>query len=191
MSEALATRETTGVELPAPGTWTIDPGHSTVGAVARHLMVTKVRGRFARYAGTLHIAEQLEDSWVEVEIEARSIDTGEPKRDEHLRSPDFLDVENHPSLTFRSTKLVPTSEASFALTGDLTIRGVVRPVTLDVTYDGVSGDPWGGQRAGFTATTELDRETFGMTWNQALETGGVLVGKKLKVELEIQAVRQE
>lgn len=172
--------------LPATGTWTIDSSHSAIEAVARHLMVSKVRGRFTEFTGTIEIPEDITDASVEVVIEAASIDTGTDDRDQHLRSPDFLDVENHPHLTFRSDRVVHVDGNKWEVPGQLTIRGTTNPVTLDVTYHGVTQDPWGNEVAVFAATTELDREAWGMTWNQALETGGVLVGKKLKVELDIQ-----
>lgn len=188
MATQTATRTIEGVEAPEAGTWAIDPAHSSVEAIARHLMVAKVRGRFGSYEGEIVVGDTPEDSSVEVTIDAASIDTGETKRDEHLRSPDFLDVENHPTLTFRSTDVHRTGERTLEVAGDLTIRGATRPVTLDVEYLGVTRDPWGNTRAAFSATTEIDREEFGITWNQALETGGVMVGRKLKVELEVSAV---
>ncbi len=178
----------TAVLLPA-GTWTIDPSHSSIEFVARHLMVTKVRGQFQTFRGTITASEQPEQSSVEVEIEAASIDTREPQRDQHLRSPDFLDAASYPNLTFRSTSVRPGREDHWIVTGDLTIRGVTRRVELDVEFAGVVDDPWGNQRAGFSAVTEIDRNEFGATWNVALETGGVVVGKKVRVELEIEAIR--
>lgn len=176
--------------LPAAGEWRIDPAHTTVGFVARHLMVTKVRGRFADVDGVARIAEQPEDSTVEVTIGAASIDTRSEDRDAHLRSPDFLDVERFPTLTFRSTGVRYEGGEHWKLDGELTVKDVTRPVTLDVEYEGQSPDPWGGRRAGFTATTEIDREDWGLTWNVALETGGVLVSRKIKLELEVQLVQQ-
>jgi len=188
MAESTAATEY-GVELPEPGVWQIDATHSVISAVARHLMVAKVRGYFRKFSGAIHIAERPEDSWVEVEIDAASIDTGVEDRDNHLRSPDFLDVENHPKLHFKSTKLEPLSNGDFKLHGDLTIRGITRPVVLDAHYEGVAADPWGGKRIAFSATTELLREDWGMTWNVALEAGGVLVSKSVKVEIEVEAVK--
>jgi polyisoprenoid-binding protein YceI len=172
---------------PAIGTWRLDPSHTVIGAVARHLMVTKVRGRFTSFDGAIHVGERPESSWAEVQIDAASIETGNEQRDGHLRSPDFLDVERFPKLAFRSTVVERIGEDSLRVTGDLTIRDVTRPVTLDVTFDGVVADPWGGQRAGFTLRGEIDREAFGMTWNVALESGGVLVGRKIQLEIEVQA----
>ena len=153
-------------------------------------MVSKVRGKFADVTGSITVAENPLDSEVEVVIKAASIDTGVADRDNHLRSADFLDVENYPELTFKSTRVIKQDGAEFVLAGDLTIRGVTREVELDIEYHGVANSPWGQQVIGFSATTELDREEFGMTWNAALETGGVVVGKKLKVEIEVEAIRQ-
>ncbi|MGH2795161.1 MAG: YceI family protein [Actinomycetota bacterium] len=190
MSNQAAARSLDGIALPAPGVWEIDPSHSSVGAVARHLMVSKVRGRFTSFAGRVTIGETPEGSAVEATIEAASIDTAEPKRDAHLRSPDFLDAARYPTLDFRSTAVKQTGPTSLSVDGDLTIRGITRPVTLEVGYGGLISDPFGNAKAIFSAQTEIDREDWGMTWNAALETGGVLVGKRLQIELEIQAVRK-
>jgi polyisoprenoid-binding protein YceI len=179
-----------GLEIPEPGTFALDPAHTVVGATARHLMVSKVRGKFTDVGGTITVAEDPLDSTVDVVIKAASIDTGVADRDAHLRSADFLDVDNYPELTFRSTRVAKVEGNDLWLVGDLTIRGVTREVELEVTYEGVAKSPWGQEVIGFSATTELDREEFGMTWNAALETGGVLVGRKLKVEIEAEAVRQ-
>jgi polyisoprenoid-binding protein YceI len=185
-----ATRTWEKIEIPEPGTFALDPAHTAVSAVARHLMVSKVRGSFADVAGVIVVGEDPLESTVEVTIKAASIDTGQPDRDAHLRSPDFLDAETYPELTFRSTRVVKHSGDEFVLAGDLSIRGVTKEVELQVEYAGVVTNPWGKQVIGFSASTELDREEFGMTWNAALETGGVLVGKKLKIEIEAEAVRQ-
>jgi polyisoprenoid-binding protein YceI len=184
------TRTWNGVTVPTAGTFVIDPAHTRVGFVARHLMVSKVRGGFTEVSGEVVVGEDPTESSVYAEIKAASIDTGVADRDAHLRSPDFLDVENYPTLTFRSTGLVVGGDNEFALSGDLTIRGVTRPVTLNVEFEGLARSPWGQEVIGFTASTEIDREEFGITWNQALETGGVLVGKKIAVEISAQAVRQ-
>jgi polyisoprenoid-binding protein YceI len=184
------TRTTTGPTAPpAPGTWMVDPAHSSIQAVARHMMVSRVRGRFESFTGEVRVSDDPVDSTVRVEIEASSINTNEEKRDAHLRSPDFLDADNHPHLVFESTRLTHVDGDRYELDGDLTIRGETHPVTLEVTYFGVNTDPWGGHRALFRATAQLDRETWKMTWNQALETGGVLVGKKLDIELDVQLVQ--
>lgn len=181
---------TTELSLPAPGVWELDPAHTTVGFVARHLMVTKVRGRFTGVSGSITVAERPEDSCVEVTIDAASVDTREEARDNHLRSPDFLDVEHYPTITFRSTGVRHLGGNRWAVDGELTIRGVTRPVTLDVTYEGAVRDPWGGERIGFSATTEIDRDDWGVSWNVPLEAGGLLVGKKVKIEIEAEAVRK-
>src|SRR5262245_11323022 len=171
-----------GVELPAAGTYALDPSHTTAGFTARHLMVSKVRGRFASVAGTITIAETPTDSEVAVTIDAASVDTRDQQRDDHLRSADFLDVENHPTLDFRSRSVTPAGPGVWAVDGDLTIKGETRPVRLDVTLEGVVADPWGNQRVGFSAETEIDRDEWGLNWNVALETGGVLVGRKVRIE---------
>jgi polyisoprenoid-binding protein YceI len=188
MTTEAATRTVNGLQAPGPGTWRFDPGHTTLMAEARHLMVTKVRGRFTDFTGTIHVAEVPEESFVEVEIKAASIDTGNADRDAHLRSPDFLDVQKHHTLTFRSTGVELGDGPEFRVPGELSIRGVTRPVVLEAEYLGATGDPWGNTRVGFSATTEIDREDFGMTWNVALEAGGMLVSKKIKIDLEVQAV---
>lgn len=171
-------------------TWTIDPSHSTVEFVAKHMMITTVKGRFAELAGTVVADEtRFEDSSVEVTFQAASLDTRSEQRDTHLRSADFLDVEHYPEVTFRSTAIRGAKE-SFELTGDLTIRGVTRPITLDVTYEGEGKDPWGGTRASFSATGKFDRRDYGLTWNVALETGGILVSNEVRINVEAQLVQQ-
>jgi len=185
----LATRTYHGVTIPEPGTFVIDPAHTTVGFVARHLMVSKVRGSFSQVNGSITVGEDPLASSVEATIGAASINTGAPDRDGHLRSADFLDVESYPNLTFRSLRVARHSGNGFELAGELTIRGVTREVELEVEFDGVVRNPWGQEVIGFTATTEIDREEFGITWNAALESGGVLVGKKVKIEISAQAKR--
>jgi polyisoprenoid-binding protein YceI len=184
------TRTVDGTEVPAAGAYALDPAHSHVGMSVRHMMVSRTKGRFADVSGTVHIAEEPLESFVEVEIQAASIDTRDETRDGHLRSPDFFDVEEHPTIGYRSTKVTPAGRGRWTVDGDLTVRGVTRPVALDVAFEGGAKDPWGGDRIGFTARGELDREAFGLTWNQALETGGVLVGKQVRIEVEAEAVRQ-
>jgi len=179
-----------GVQMPSKGTWKLDPNHTVIGAVARHLMVTKVRGKFDSFEGAVHIGDTPEESWAELSIDAASIDSGVKQRDDHLRSADFLDVENNPRITFRSTSVKQTGGNTLAVTGDLAIRGVTNPVTLDVTFEGVSPDPWGGTRIGFTISGELRREDWDMSWNVPLETGGVLVSKTVDLEIEAQAVKE-
>jgi polyisoprenoid-binding protein YceI len=190
MSAPATTRSYAGLTIPTAGTFAIDPAHTRVGFVARHLMVSKVRGSFTQVSGEITVAEDPLTSTVTVRIPAASIDTGVADRDNHLRSGDFLDVEKYPELTFGSTRVLQPSDNEFKLVGELTIRDVTREVTLDVEFDGVATSPWGQEVIAFSATTEIDREEFGITWNQALETGGVLVGKKVKIEIEAEAVRQ-
>ena len=184
------TRIVGGREVPPSGTWKIDPSHSEIQFFVRHMMIAKVRGRFREFEGTIHIGERPEDSRVEVVIEAASIDTRDRTRDEHLRSADFLDVERYPELRFASTSVRPGDKDRWQVTGDLTVRDVTRPVVLDVEYDGAMVDPWGNLRSGFLATAEIDRENFDITWNQALETGGFLVGKGVRIEIDVEAIRQ-
>jgi polyisoprenoid-binding protein YceI len=179
-----------GTPIPTAGDWELDPVHTSAQFVARHLMVSKVRGKFSDVSGTIHIAEDPTESWVEVKIDPASVETGDEQRDAHLRSPDFLDVDRYPEITFRSTKVEGSSPSRFLVHGELTVHGVSRPVTLEAEYHGVTADPWGGRRAGFSATTEVDREDFGLTWNVAIEAGGFVVGKKVRLELEVEAVAQ-
>ena len=183
-----ATRTVDGVELPAAGTWTIDASHSSVNFKVKHLGLAKTRGRFASFEGAVEIGEDPADTRVDVAIDAASVETHDAKRDEHLRSADFFDVDQHPHLTFRSTG-VRGGGSDWVLDGELTVAGVTRPVSLEVEYDGVTTDPWGGTRAGFTATAQVNREDFGLTWNAALEAGGFLVGKNVALELDVELVR--
>jgi polyisoprenoid-binding protein YceI len=170
-------------------TWNFDTSHSSIGFAVRHLMISKVRGTFSAWRGTFEYDEaDPTRSKIEVHIDARSIDTKEEKRDGHLRSPDFLDVEQHPEIVFKST-LVAKDGDGYAVTGDLTIHGVTRPVQLEVESLGRGKDPWGNERVGFAATATINRRDFGLVWNQALETGGVLVGEKVEISLDIQAVK--
>jgi polyisoprenoid-binding protein YceI len=174
-------------------TWTIDPAHTLVEFSVRHMMITTVKGRFAGVSGTIEVdAEQPSAARVEVAIDASSIDTRSEQRDAHLRSADFFDVENHPQVTFRSTGVEGSYSqpgGRFRVRGELTIRGVTRPVELDATFEGSGTDPWGGQRGSFTAAVTIDRREFGLEWNQALETGGRLVSNEVKLQIEAQAVR--
>jgi polyisoprenoid-binding protein YceI len=193
MSNLTATspvRTIDGVEIPAAGTWAIDPSHTHAGFSVRHLMVSKVRGRFPGVSGTVTIAEDPLDSHVEVDIDTASIDTRDEQRDAHLRSPDFFDVENYPTMTYRSTAVRPAGKGRWLVEGELTLHGVTRSVPLEVTFEGAGSDPWGGVRAGFSARAEIDREDFNLTWNQVLETGGIAVGKKVAIELEVETVLQ-
>jgi polyisoprenoid-binding protein YceI len=190
MADATLTRTVEGIEVPAPGTFELDPTHSHVGFSVRHMMVSRVRGRFTSFSGHVTVADDPVMSSVEVTIDVASIDTRDETRDGHLRSPDFFDAEKYDTITYRSQSVTAAAPGKYRVRGDLTIRDVTRPVELDVTYEGVAQDPWGNQRFGLTATAEIDREDFGLTWNQPLETGGVLVGKAVKIEIEAEAVRQ-
>ncbi|MCK7627498.1 YceI family protein [Streptomyces sp. RS10V-4] len=180
-----------GVELPPPGPWTIDPMHSSVAAVAQHLGISSVHGRFTEFSGRIDIAEDVEKSRVEAVIKAASIDTGNGMRDGHLRNEDFLNVEVYPQITYRSTGLAPAGPDRWTVHGDLSLHGVVRPVDLDLSYLGTGPDPWGGVRAAFRATAELRREDFKMNYNQVVAAGIAAIGTTLKVELDIQAVQGE
>ncbi|GAB7109492.1 YceI family protein [Streptomyces phaeofaciens JCM 4814] len=179
-----------GTELPPPGPWTVDPAHSTVAAVAQHLGISSVRGRFTEFSASIEIApDEVTRSRVEAVIRAASIDTGNGMRDTHLRSADFLDAETHPEITYRSTGLTVAGPDRWTVHGDLTLRGVVRPVDLDLAHLGVGADPWGGTRAAFRATAELHREDFAMNYNQVVQAGIAAIGTTLRVELDIQAVQ--
>ena len=179
----------TSTALPATGTYAIDASHSHLGFKVRHLVVGKTRGRFAEVDGTVTIAESPLASSVEVTVPLTSVDTRDAGRDEHLRGADFFDVENHPTMTFRSTG-VREHSGEYLVDGELTVRGVTKPLTLEASFDGSARDPWGGERIAFSAKGSVDREAFGLTWNQALETGGVLVGKKVDIEIEAEFVKQ-
>jgi len=171
-------------------TWNIDAAHSGINFSIRHMVVSKVRGRFAKYSGALSLDdEDLTRSFVEATIDASSIDTGTEQRDAHLRSPDFFDVEKFPELRFRSQRIEKLDGDRYRVVGELTIRDVTREVSLDVEYGGRAKDPWGNERIGFVAKAALDRKDFGLGWNQVLEAGGVLVGDRVDIELEVQAVK--
>jgi polyisoprenoid-binding protein YceI len=180
-----------GVELPPPGTWTIDPAHSKVAATAQHLGLSSVQGRFAVFSGRIDVGVSAETSSVAAEITASSINTGNNLRDEHLRSADFLNVASHPVISYRSIGLSVAGPDRWTLYGVLTMSGITRSVDLDLTYLGTSPDPWGGLRAAFRAVTELRREDFAMNYNQVVQAGISLIGATLKVELDIQAVQGE
>src|SRR5437588_6341805 len=174
--------------IPVAGVYEIDGAHTSVEFVGRHLMITKVRGRFSDVRGRITIAEEPESSHVEVEIGASSLMTGNDDRDAHLKSGDFFDVEHYPTITFASTAVRPLRDNTWELVGDLTVRGTTRPVSLQVDFDGGGASPMGDERIGFSAATEVNREDFGLTWNVALETGGLLVGKAARIELAVQAI---
>lgn len=178
------------VASPAQTTWKIDSAHTSVEFSVRHLMITTVKGRFADVTGTVK-SDDLDPAKGEVDITVgiASIDTREAQRDAHLRSADFFEADTFPTMTFRSTRIESKGEG-FTLVGDLTIRGVTRAVAFDVTSEGRVTDPWGGERAGFSATTRIKRSDFGLTWNQALETGGVVVGDEVKIAIDAELVKQ-
>jgi polyisoprenoid-binding protein YceI len=183
-------RTVDGLPIPAPGVLAVDPAHSSIEAVVRHLVIAKVRGRFTSFGGLVHVAEDPMQSWAEVTIDAASIDTGEPDRDEHLRSADFLDVKRYPTIEFRTTFLSKAGRGRFQAGGDLTMRGSTHPVVVECEYRGLATDLQGNERLVLTAESEIDRTRWGLTWNQALETGGVVVSAEVQVQAEIQAVRQ-
>ena len=171
-----------------PGVWNIDPSHSAVTFVARHLVITKVRGTFGEVTGSLTIADDKIVSTVEATIGMASITTGDEGRDAHLKGADFFDVDTYPTMTFASTGLRGDG-AEYVLTGDLTIKGVSKSVELDLEFEGVSPDPWGGTRVGFSVTGEINRRDFGLDFDVKIDAGGALVSEKIKIELEIQAVK--
>jgi polyisoprenoid-binding protein YceI len=181
---------TTAVSELQKTTWAVDPAHSNVEFAVRHLMISTVKGRFGAVSGTVQLDdEDLSSSAVDVSIDAASIDTRQADRDAHLRSADFFDVEQFSTLTFRSSSITREGD-EFRVVGDLTIRGVTRPVTLRVTEEGRTRDPWGGERIGFSATAKINRRDFGLTWNQVLETGGIAVGDEVKISVDVELVRQ-
>ncbi len=177
-----ATRTVTGVELPAPGVWKVDPGHAEIGFIGRHFMLTKVRGRFTGVDATVTVADDPAASSVEATIDMASVSSGDQARDDHLRSPDFFDVARWPTAAFHSTGF-SWDGGRGVLAGDLTIKGVTR-------YLGAVTDPWGGERAVFEASGRIDREDWGLTWNMVLEAGGVLVSKQIDLEFHVELIRE-
>jgi polyisoprenoid-binding protein YceI len=181
---------TSTVPSALTGTYTLDPTHSRIGFVARHAMVTKVRGSFNEFEGSGYFdAADPANSKLQLTIKAASIDTRNADRDAHLRSNDFFDMDNHPEITFSSTALERAGEDRYQVTGDLSIKGVTRPVTVDFEYTGSAVDPYGNQRIGFEGTTTVNRKDWGVNWNAALEAGGVLVGEKVTLEFDVSAIR--
>ncbi len=179
----------TGIE-DLSGDYQLDVAHTRIYFVARHAMVTSVRGYFHEFDGRLHLdAADPAASTAEVTIKVASLDTGQEQRDAHLRSPDFFDVETYPDMTFRSTEVTPVDEEAYRVVGDLTIRDQTRPVTLDVTYNGSAKDPFGNLRAGFEGRGMVNRKEWGLTWNAALETGGFMVSDKIRIEFDVSAVK--
>ena len=187
---AIESRPLSPTALPPAGTWALDTTHTDISFTARHLMVTKVRGRFPLQSGAVTIAENPLESSVVAVIDVAGVNSGEPGRDEHLRNADFFEVDKYPTITFRSTRLEPVGDGEYQLVGELTIKDVTRPVTLDLEYLGTVASPWGDQRAGFSATTEVSRKDWGLEWNVALETGGFVVSEKVRLNIEIEAVKQ-
>ncbi|MDQ2670247.1 MAG: YceI family protein [Gemmatimonadota bacterium] len=185
------TATTTALDIPGykTGTWVLDPSHSEVTFSVRHMMISKVRGTFGMKSATIVAPENPLEATVEASVDVTSVDTKDDGRDNHLRSADFFDVENHPTMDFRSTG-VRVEDGDFLVDGALTIRGVTKPATFELEFNGFGVDPWGNYKAGATAKTVVDREDFGLTWNAALETGGVLVGKDVTIALELQVSLQ-
>jgi polyisoprenoid-binding protein YceI len=177
-------------KVPAPGSYALDQSHSYVSFTARHLMVTKVRGRIPVVAGHLVIGEDPQQSSVEASIDVSAVESGDPKRDEHLRSADFFHTANYPRVSFRSTEVEDHGNGEFTLVGDLTVRDVTRPVTLSGEFLGSQVSPWGDTRIGFSAETEVNRKDWGLEWNVALEAGGVLVGDKVKLTIDAEWVKE-
>ena len=190
MADTTTSRVVDGTEYPAVGTYAIDVGHTQLGFAVRHMAVSKVRGRFTDFEGTLHIAEDPTDSTVSVTIQSGSADTHDENRDNHLRTNDFFDVENHPTWTFTSTAIRPINATEWNVDGDLTIRGITKSVTLDTVLEGVVQDPYGNHRVGFSATTTIERDDFGVSFHGVMEAGGLVVGKKVEIHIEAEAVLQ-
>jgi polyisoprenoid-binding protein YceI len=170
--------------------WNVDVAHSGVNFSVRHMVISKVRGKFAKFTGRLELDEKdLTQSKVDVRIDASSIDTGVGDRDNHLRSPDFLDVEKFPELTFQSKRIERVADDQYRVVGDLTIHGVTREVSLEVEAGGRTKDPWGNERVGFNARAHIDRRDYGLVWNKAIDAGGVVVGDKIEIEIDVEGVR--
>ena len=183
-------RDYNGVKIPLSGTYDIDKAHTVVEFVARHLMISKVRGRFTSFEGSFTIGEDPTNTTLDVTIDAASISTSEDQRDGHLKSPDFLEVEKYPQITYKGTSVEIHPDGTGTVHGELTVHGVTRPLDLHLEFEGASVAYNDTYRVGFTASTEINREDFGLTWNQALEGGGVLVGKNIKMELDVQAIKR-
>lgn len=184
-----ATRTIDGIDLPAPGTWTVDPGHADIAFIGRHFMLTKVRGRFTGIEAVVHIGDRPEESFINATIDMASVHSGDQARDDHLRSADFFDVEHWPQATFRSNA-ISWHRRRGSVTGDLTIKDVTRQLTLEIEYLGHVTDPWGGERAVFEASGRINREDWGLTWNMILETGGVVVSKEIALEFHVELVQE-
>jgi polyisoprenoid-binding protein YceI len=184
----VTSRTVNGVEYPAVGTYDIDASHTQLGFAVRHMAVSKVRGRLSKFEGTIDIAEDPTDSKVSLTVDATSVDTRDENRDNHLRTNDFFDVENHPTWTFNSTSIATEGSTEWKVIGDLTIRGVTRPVTLDVTLEGVVKDPYGNHRIGFSGSTTINRNDFEVSFGAVMEAGGLVVANKVAIEIELEAV---
>jgi polyisoprenoid-binding protein YceI len=178
----------TATEVLAPGSWSVDPTHTTIAFVARHMMLSKVRGTFGEFTADVTIGDDPLQSSVTAEVQMASIDTGNPDRDGHLRTNDFFAIDEFPTMTLRSTGVEPDGD-DYVLHTELTVRGVTRPVDFALEFGGIGQDPWGNTRAGFEASATINRKDFGIEWNTALETGGVLVGDKVQIELDVQIVQ--
>ncbi|KQR21006.1 MULTISPECIES: YceI family protein [Microbacterium] len=183
--------DTTALDIPGykTGTWVLDPAHSEVTFSVRHMMISKVRGTFGVKSATIVAPENPYDATVEASVDVTSVDTKDEGRDQHLRSAEFFDIETYPTMDFRSTG-IRLEDGDFLVDGDLTIRGITKPATFSLDFGGFGTDPWGNYKAGATAKTVVNREDFGLTWNAALETGGVLVGKDVTIELDLQLALQ-
>jgi polyisoprenoid-binding protein YceI len=188
--EPVTARVVNGVEYPATGSYLLDAAHTSIGFSVRHMAVSKVRGTFTKFDGSFEIADDVADSKVHVTIDPNSVDTRDETRDNHLRTDDFFGVANHPQWTFDSTSVRETGPGEFEVVGDLTIRGVTRPVTLALTLEGVVTDPFGNHRVGFSARTTINRDDFGVSFGAVMESGGLVVGKKVDIEIEAEATRQ-
>ncbi|WP_156290522.1 YceI family protein [Oceanobacillus salinisoli] len=177
----------------AKSKWTVDAVHSEIGFSVKHMMISKAKGTFEKYDAVIEAdPADLTDSTVEITIDASSVNTRNEGRDDHLRSADFFDVENHPSITFKATDIKKSSDSNYDLTGDLTIRGTTKPVTVDVTFEGISKDPMSGDTvAGFSGEAKINRKDYGLTWNAAVETGGVLVADEVKINFELELHKQD
>ena len=186
-----ATITQTNSPSTSTSTWTVDPMHAEIGFAVRHLMISTVRGRFGRVEGTVTIDEKnLANSKIDVSVDVTSIDTRQEQRDAHLRSPDFFDAANFPTMHFAGTRIEGDISEDFTIAGNLTIRGTTRPITLEATAEGRGRDPWGNDRAGFSAKGKINRSEFGLTWNQVLEAGGVTVGDEVKISLDVELIHQ-
>lgn len=180
-----------GVVRVPPGTWRVDPVHSSIEFSIKHMMIATVRGRFTEFDGTIVAAEDIANSRVFGVVKTASIDTNEPNRDAHLRSPDFLDAERYPEIRFESTRIEPLGGPLFSVVGDLTIKDVSREVELETTVEGVERDPWGNERVGVSAVGTIDRKDFGLRWQQVLDSGGYLIGEKVKIVIDVSAIREQ